>query len=122
MAECRAERSGKRFGKCNLDMTVRWHTEVGSNVYAAPLITDLYSDGHKDVVIPGFHRELFLLDGRTGGVDTEFEGTHRSSLFSSPLLYDIDFDGVLDLVVPTYNGRVQFYKDTVRLLLLSHVL
>ena len=29
-------------------------TEVSSSVYATPLIHDLYSDGHKDVVVPTF--------------------------------------------------------------------
>ena len=27
-------------------------------------------------------------------------------------MYDIDFDGVLDLVVATYDGDIQFFKDT----------
>jgi hypothetical protein len=29
-------------------------TEVSSSVYATPLITDLYSDGHKDIIVPSF--------------------------------------------------------------------
>lgn len=33
---------------------MRWMTEVSSSVYSTPLITDLYSDGQKDIVIPGF--------------------------------------------------------------------
>ncbi len=33
-------------------------TEVTSSVYATPLITDLYSDGAKDVVVPSFVHHL----------------------------------------------------------------
>lgn len=93
---------------------MRWHTELASSVYATPLITDLYSDGRKDVIVPGFRRRLHVLEGRAGAEDTAFEAQHRSTLHVSPLLYDIDFDGVPDIVVATYDGDVQFFKDTVR--------
>ena len=33
-------------------------TEVTSSVYATPLITDLYSDGQKDIVVPSFVHHL----------------------------------------------------------------
>lgn len=92
---------------------MRWHTEVASSIYATPLVTDLFSDGRKDIIIPGFHRSLHILDGRTGGEDTTFESMHRSTLHTTPLLYDIDFDGVKDIVVATYDGYIQFFKDTV---------
>lgn len=29
-------------------------TEVGSSIYATPLIHDLYSDGQKDIIVPSF--------------------------------------------------------------------
>ncbi len=29
-------------------------SEVSSSIYATPLITDLYSDGHKDIIVPSF--------------------------------------------------------------------
>ena len=94
---------------------MRWHTEVASSVYATPLITDLFSDGRKDIIVPGFHRSMHVLEGRTGGEDSAFEATHRSTVHTSPLLYDIDFDGVQDIVVVTYDGDIHFYKDTVSL-------
>lgn len=28
--------------------------QVTSSVYATPVITDLYSDGRKDIIVPGF--------------------------------------------------------------------
>jgi outer membrane protein assembly factor BamB len=55
---------------------------------------------------------LHILEGRTGAEDTTFEAQHRSTLHASPLLYDIDFDGVLDIVVATYDGDIQFFRDT----------
>ena len=94
---------------------MRWHTEVSSSIYATPLITDLFNDGRKDIIIPGFRRRLHVLEARTGGEDTTFEAQHRSTLHTTPLLYDVDFDGVLDIVVATYDGDIQFFKDTVRI-------
>lgn len=106
------EGKGKGSKACPQDLTIRWHTEVGSSILATPLITDLYSDNRKDIIIPGFRRRVHVLDGRTGGEDTNFEAEHHSTLHASPVLYDIDFDGVLDLVVATYQGDIQFFKDT----------
>lgn len=97
---------------CGQDLAVRWHSEVSSSIYATPIITDLYNDGRKDIIIPGFRRRLHILEGRTGAEDTTFEAQHRSTLHATPLLYDIDFDGVLDILVATYDGDIQFYKDT----------
>jgi hypothetical protein len=34
---------------------------VSSSVYATPLITDLYSDGRRDVVVPGFVHYMEVL-------------------------------------------------------------
>lgn len=39
---------------CEANLALRWMTEVSSSVYATPLIHDLYSDGHKDVIVPTF--------------------------------------------------------------------
>jgi hypothetical protein len=36
-------------------------TQVSSSVYATPLITDLYSDGRRDVVVPGFVHYMDVL-------------------------------------------------------------
>ena len=79
------------------------------------MITDLYNDGRKDIIIPGFRRSIHVLDGRTGAEDTVFEAQHQSTLHGTPLMYDADFDGVLDIVIATYDGYIQFFKDTVRI-------
>ena len=99
---------------CPQNLAVRWHTEVGAAVYATPLITDLFSDGRKDIVVPGLKHSLAVVEARDGARSPTFEGYHRSTLHTSPLMHDVDFDGVLDIVVATYDGQVKFFKDTVR--------
>lgn len=104
-----------KFETCpdsSIDLSIRWHTELSSSVHATPLITDLYNDGHKDILVPGLKQSVDLVSGRSGALDTGFEAQHKSSLYSSPLLYDVDYDGVLDIMLPGYNGKIQFAKDT----------
>lgn len=43
---------------CPQDIALKWHAEASSAVYATPLITDLFSDGRKDVVVPAFLHAL----------------------------------------------------------------
>ena len=51
---------------CPVDLELAWMTEVSASVYATPLVTDLYSDGHKDVVVPAFVNYLEVLEGGNG--------------------------------------------------------
>jgi hypothetical protein len=39
---------------CEANLALKWMTEVSSSVYATPLIHDLFSDGHKDVIVSTF--------------------------------------------------------------------
>ena len=41
-------------GQCDTNLALKWMTEVSSSIYATPLIHDLYSDGHKDIIVPSF--------------------------------------------------------------------
>ena len=41
-------------------------SQVSSSVYATPLITDLYSDGRKDIVVPSFVHYLEVRCQRCG--------------------------------------------------------
>jgi len=96
-----------------IDLAIRWHAETPSSIHATPLITDLFSDNFRDILVPG-RESLSLISGRTGAIDTNFEvslsrGAH---LYASPLLYDVDYDGVMDVMVAGYHGRVEFVKDT----------
>ena len=39
---------------------------MSSSVYATPLITDLYSDGRKDIIVPAFVNRLEVVEGMGG--------------------------------------------------------
>lgn len=43
---------------CPQNVQLRWTTEVSSSIYATPLITDLYSDAHKDIIVPSFVHQV----------------------------------------------------------------
>lgn len=50
---------------CPQNVELKWMAEVSSSIYATPLITDLYSDGTKDIIIPSF---VHYLEVRLGCV------------------------------------------------------
>uniref|UniRef100_A0A7S0RKX6 DEX1 C-terminal domain-containing protein n=1 Tax=Chlamydomonas leiostraca TaxID=1034604 RepID=A0A7S0RKX6_9CHLO len=97
---------------CPQNVELKWMSEVSSSIYATPLITDLYSDGRKDIVVPSFVHYLEVLEGPDGAQAVGWPAFHKSTTHSSPLLYDIDFDGVRDILLATYDGEVLFFKDT----------
>ncbi|KAL4443840.1 hypothetical protein ABPG75_011577 [Micractinium tetrahymenae] len=97
---------------CPQNIALKWHAEASSAVYATPLITDLFSDGRKDVVVPSFLHNLEVFEGRDGAKMPDFEAFHSSNAHTSPLLYDIDLDGVPDILLATYDGNILFFKDT----------
>mmetsp|Transcript_4558 Transcript_4558/g.9807 ORF Transcript_4558/g.9807 Transcript_4558/m.9807 type:complete len:1070 (-) Transcript_4558:202-3411(-) len=99
-------------GTCPQNVELKWMTEVSSSIYATPLITDLYSDGRKDIIVPSFVHYTEVLEAAEGAQAVGWPAFHKSTVHASPLLYDIDFDGVRDIVVTTYDGEVLFYKDT----------
>ncbi len=43
---------------CSQNIALKWHAEASSAVYATPLITALFSDGRKDIVVPAFLHNL----------------------------------------------------------------
>lgn len=49
---------------CPQDIALKWHAEAGSGIYATPLITDLFSDGKKDIVVPAFQHHLEVRNGQ----------------------------------------------------------
>ena len=52
---------------CPQNLALKWHAEASSAIYATPLITDLFSDGRKDIVVPAFLHNLEVGAGRFGG-------------------------------------------------------
>ena len=91
-------------------------TQASSSVYATPLITDLFSDGRKDIVVPSFVHYLEVLEGSSGAQAVGWPAFHKSLIHSSPLLFDFDFDGIRDILITTYDGEVIFFKDTGEIL------
>lgn len=86
--------------------------EATSSIYATPLITDLYADGYKDIIVPSFVHFLEVFQGDNGAQAAGFPAFHEDKVHASPLLYDIDHDGIQDIVVATYNGEILFYQDS----------
>ncbi|KAL0053870.1 hypothetical protein WJX82_000436 [Trebouxia sp. C0006] len=105
---------------CPQNVQLKWTTEVSSSIYATPTITDLYSDAHKDIIVPAFVSQLEVLDAADGARATDWEGQHQSALHTSALLFDIDFDGIQDILIATYDGDVLAFKDTGEALSLAH--
>ena len=56
----RSEAADEVLGEdeCPQNIALKWHAEAASAVYATPLITDLFSDGRKDIVVPAFLHNL----------------------------------------------------------------
>ena len=52
---------------CPQNIALKWHAEASAAVYATPLITDLFSDGRKDVVVPSFLHNLEVGARRAAG-------------------------------------------------------
>lgn len=86
--------------------------ETTSSVYATPVITDLYADGYKEIVVPSFVHHLEVFQGDNGAEAPGFPAFHDDKVHASPLMYDIDHDGIQDIVLSTYNGEILFYQDT----------
>ena len=55
---CSDEEIDPEAGECEQNVALKWTAEAGSSIYATPLITDLYSDGSKDVILPSFVHQL----------------------------------------------------------------
>ncbi|WVZ61121.1 hypothetical protein U9M48_011041 [Paspalum notatum var. saurae] len=98
--------------KCPKHVELRWQTEVSSSIYATPLIADINSDGKLEVVVPSFVHYLEVLEGTDGDKLPGWPAFHQSNVHSSPLLYDIDKDGVREIALATYNGVVNFFRQS----------
>lgn len=119
---------------CPQNINIKWSTEVGlsstgrscledprshcfipsqasSSVFGTPIITDLFSDGIKDILVPSFVHYLDALEGPTGANAPGFPADHHERVHASPLMYDIDNDGVKDILLATYNGELLWFKD-----------
>ena len=97
----------KPKSECEVDVDLLWTGESGASIYSTPTITDLYSDGKKDVVTATFVRFLDVLEAEDGDHLPGWPFTLNYAHFhSSPLLWDADSDGVTDILYTSFNGEI----------------
>mmetsp|Transcript_36612 Transcript_36612/g.46648 ORF Transcript_36612/g.46648 Transcript_36612/m.46648 type:complete len:884 (-) Transcript_36612:93-2744(-) len=103
-----ADSIGMGNRQCPLDIEVLWVKEVGSSVYASPLIHPLHSEdmNGKQIVVSTFlsYLEMLEWDGDSPyGWPLAFEGR---AFHGSPTLFDVDDDGQEDLCVVDTDGNI----------------
>eukprot|EP00906_Rhabdomonas_costata_P030892 RCo043683 len=97
---------------CHVSVDVAWSAEVGSSVYATPLITDLFGDGRKEIITPTYVHYVEVLDGETGADAEGWPYLHNGiGSHSSALVHDIDEDGHNELMYTTETGELVFFRD-----------
>ena len=87
---------------CPANLRLRWQTEVSSSVYATPVVTDLFDDGHKEIVVPSFVHYLEVLEGedgaRAGGAMAVVPREHRARVAArASLVLSRDDDPAADV-------------------------
>eukprot|EP01080_Neovahlkampfia_damariscottae_P010387 gene10387-2916_t len=98
--------------KCHHSIDIFWTKEVGSAIFQSPLITDVLSDGKKEIVVPTFVKYLEVLSGENGFQSSGFPYTHSDMTSqASTLLYDIDKDGQSEIVFFTKTGEIVFFSQ-----------
>ena len=90
----------------NADGSIKWSFVTrdtfgddnrSDGVYGTPRIFDIDGDGVREVIFTSWDHYLYILDGRTGALEREFNLHDTSG--STPGIGDIDGDGLFDLVV-----------------------
>lgn len=89
-------------------------SQVTSSVYGTPIITDLFSDNKKEIIVPSHVHYLEALEAEDGAAAVGWPVFHKSHLSGSPFLVDIDRDGILEIGVGTFNGEIKFYSHKVK--------
>ena len=68
-------------------------------VLGTPAIGDIDNDGKNEVIWGAFDHRLYVVDGASGALETEWPKNLRDTIWSSPALHDLDGDGQLDIVI-----------------------
>ena len=104
--------STQEHGTCQHNVRMLWQTEVGSSVFAPPMISDVFSDGKKEVVVPTYTHFLEVLDGATGTDVKGWPYAHRKmNSQASPFRYDVEKDGTAEIAIATYDGEIIFFSQ-----------
>ena len=103
---------GNHNGTCDYGINLMWHTQAESSIFATPLITDLFSDGKRDILVPTATHYVEGLDGLTGRDVGRFPFVHpKLHSQSSILAVDLDHDGVTEYMISTTNGELVFITE-----------
>lgn len=101
--------SGFRQSRCPLDASLIWTAALNTGVYASSVLTHLYSDTRvgRQVIVPGFHRDLNILD-HDGHHVTGSPINMASEVYfhTSPLIIDFNQDGNKDMVWVNVDGEI----------------
>ena len=90
----------------NADGSVKWFFQTrdtfgddnrSDGVYGTPRVFDIDNDGVREVIFTSWDHYLYILDGRTGLLEREFN--LHDTAGSTPAVGDIDGDGLFDLIV-----------------------
>lgn len=100
-------------GTCDSDIHLVWNSQVGSSIVATPVITDLNSDGRKEILIGTATHFLEALDGITGEDLRGFPFAHpQFATQASPLEVDKNHDGTGEWMISTFDGNLIFVDNT----------
>lgn len=95
---------------CSVDFKLRWSSNVGSSVYATPVIFPIGSDGKRGIFINAFYQFIEVL-GYDGYKPWGWPITFESSSFQgSPMLFDIDGDGATDIGAVDKDANVYWVR------------
>eukprot|EP00759_Apiculatamorpha_spiralis_P051666 PhF_6_TR538/c1_g1_i1/m.419 len=107
--------SHRSNGTAKYGLGISWVTELGSSVYATPTITDLFSDGRKEIIIPTFTHYLEVIDGQVGDDVKGWPFTHPElNTHSSVLMVDLDADGTQEMMYSSERGELLFFEESGR--------
>ena len=95
---------------CNVGLRLKWSTNVGSSVYAPPVLYPSGPDGKKQVFLSTFYQYIEVLgyDGfKPWGWPLSFED---SSFQGSPMIYDVDNDGSNDIGIVDKDANLHWIR------------
>jgi hypothetical protein len=80
-------------------------------VHATPILSDLRSDGSKEIIASTVRHYVEAIEGVDGEKEPGWPFAFPESwLLTSPLLYDVNGDGVDETLISTKDGELVFLR------------